>query len=128
MALPALSGVIMHVSPCHPRSLIFATATAMPALILPASKPGGSDGSEKSTVSGFWPTNKMRVIRLSPSIQPGDDREKCGCDRRLSQRLGDLLRHRRFVLAVDAHVEKRGPLEFVRALERGWQSRKALRR
>src|SRR5450631_4211647 len=67
MALPALSGVIMHVSPCHPRSLIFATATAMPALILPASKPGGSDGSEKSTVSGFWPTKRMRVIGLLQS-------------------------------------------------------------
>src|SRR5271168_2437295 len=38
----------------------------MPALILSALKPGGSDGSEKSTVSGFWPTNRMRVIRFSP--------------------------------------------------------------
>jgi len=30
----------MQVSPCHPRSPIFATATAMPALIFSASKPG----------------------------------------------------------------------------------------
>src|SRR5450432_3734077 len=62
MALPAASGVIMQLSPCQPRSLIFAIATAMPALILAASKPGGSEGSEKSTVSGFWPTNSMRVM------------------------------------------------------------------
>src|ERR1700675_3307817 len=62
MALPAESGVIMHVSPCQPRSAIFATATAMPALIFSASKPGGSEGSEKSTVSGFWPTNSIRVM------------------------------------------------------------------
>src|ERR1700680_1335370 len=51
----------MQVSPCHPRSPIFATATAMPALIFAASKPGGRAGSEKSTVSGFWPTNNIRV-------------------------------------------------------------------
>src|ERR1700733_14096414 len=56
----------MQVSPCHPRSSIFATATAMPALIFSASKPGGRAGSEKSTVSGFWPTNKIRVIVISP--------------------------------------------------------------
>ena len=37
------------------------TATAMPALIFSASKPGGRAGSEKSTVSGFWPTNNIRV-------------------------------------------------------------------
>ncbi len=49
---PASSGVIMQVSPCHPRSSIFATATAMPALIFSASKPGGNAGSEKSTVFG----------------------------------------------------------------------------
>src|ERR1700748_1965887 len=54
----------MQVSPCQPRSAILSTATAMPALILSALKPGGSDGSEKSTVSGFWPTNKIRVMRL----------------------------------------------------------------
>src|ERR1700675_218287 len=62
MALPAESGVIMHVSPCQPRSAIFATATVMPALIFSALKPGGSEGSEKSTVSGFWPTNSIRVM------------------------------------------------------------------
>ena len=33
----------------------------MPALIFSASKPGGRAGSEKSTVSGFWPTNNIRV-------------------------------------------------------------------
>jgi hypothetical protein len=33
----------------------------MPALIFAASKPGGRAGSEKSTVSGFWPTNNIRV-------------------------------------------------------------------
>ena len=52
----------MHVSPCHPRSSIFRTPTAIPALIFAASKPGGREGSEKSTVSGFWPTKRMRVI------------------------------------------------------------------
>ena len=31
----------MHVSPCQPRCSIFWTATAMPALILSALKPGG---------------------------------------------------------------------------------------
>src|ERR1700720_1079620 len=62
MALPAESGVIMHVSPCQPRSAIFATATVMPAFIFSALKPGGSEGSEKSTVSGFWPTNSIRVM------------------------------------------------------------------
>src|SRR5580704_16911760 len=62
MTLPAASGVIMQVSPRQPRSSIFATPTAMPALIFSALKPGGRDGSEKSTVSGFWPTNRIRVI------------------------------------------------------------------
>src|ERR1700720_462376 len=62
MALPAESGVIMHVSPCQPRSAIFATATVMPALIFSALKPGGREGSEKSTVSGFWPTNSIRIM------------------------------------------------------------------
>src|SRR4030095_15668735 len=52
----------MQVSPCHPRSSIFRTPTAIPALVFSASKPGGRDGSEKSTVSGFWPTKRMRVI------------------------------------------------------------------
>jgi hypothetical protein len=61
IARPASSGVIMQVLPCHPRSPIFATATAMPALIFSALKPGGMAGSEKSTVSGFWPTNNIRV-------------------------------------------------------------------
>src|ERR1700722_4350037 len=60
----------MQVSPCHPRSSIFATATAMPVLIISASKPGGRAGSEKSTVSGFWPTNNIRVIFFSPSERP----------------------------------------------------------
>src|SRR5271155_5691813 len=65
---PAVSsGAIMQVSHCHPRSSIFARATAMPALIFSASKPGGRAGSEKSTVSGFWPTNKIRVIVFTPS-------------------------------------------------------------
>src|SRR5471030_1654644 len=67
MALPAESGVIMHGSPCQPRSAIFATATAMPALIFSALKPGGSEGSEKSTVSGFCPTKRMLIISVSPS-------------------------------------------------------------
>jgi hypothetical protein len=57
--------LIIHVSPCQPRCSIFWTATAMPALILSALKRGGSAGSEKSTVSGFWPTNRIRVIRVS---------------------------------------------------------------
>ena len=52
----------MQVSPCQPRSSIFETPSAIPALIFSASKPGGKEGSEKSTVSGFWPTNNMRVI------------------------------------------------------------------
>src|ERR1700682_5713769 len=51
----------MQVSPCHPRSPIFVMATAIPALIFSASKPGGKAGSEKSTVSGFWPTNNIWV-------------------------------------------------------------------
>src|SRR5664279_1415208 len=62
MALPAASGVIMQVSPCQPRSSIFETPSAIPALIFSALKPGGKEGSEKSTVSGFWPTNSIRVM------------------------------------------------------------------
>src|SRR5580700_1119677 len=71
MASPAASGVIMQVSPCQPRSLIFATPKAIPALILSASKPGGREGSEKSTVSGFWPTKRIRVIGFLHSSDGG---------------------------------------------------------
>src|SRR5664279_5985688 len=72
MALPAASGVIMQVSPCQPRSSIFLTPKAIPALIFSALKPGGREGSEKSTVSGFWPTNRMLVIwfLLSVGVDP----------------------------------------------------------
>src|SRR5258705_2270997 len=63
----------MHVSPCQPRSSIFATPKAIPALIFSALKPGGREGSEKSTVSGFWPTNKMRVIDVSPFRRRGPE-------------------------------------------------------
>src|SRR5471032_1771235 len=52
----------MHVSPFQPCSSIFLTPKAIPALIFLASKPGVREGSEKSTVSGFWPTNRILVI------------------------------------------------------------------
>src|ERR1700675_3171202 len=82
MALPAESGVIMHVSPCQPRSAIFATATVMPALIFSALKPGGSEGSEKSTVSGFWPTNSIRVMLFLHASGGGRIEENDGVNAR----------------------------------------------
>jgi hypothetical protein len=60
------SGGIMHSSASQPRSAMAAMATAIPARILAASNPGGSAGSEKSTVSGAWPMKSTRVIWLSP--------------------------------------------------------------
>src|SRR5271155_4307449 len=76
---PAVSsGAIMQVSHCHPRSSIFATATAMPALIFSASKPGGREGSEKSTVSGFWPTNNTLVMWSLHSVAVVSDRRSRG--------------------------------------------------
>src|SRR5450631_2282606 len=68
IALPAASGVIMQVSPFHPCSSIFVTPKAIPALIFSALKPGGREGSEKSTVSGFWPTNRILVIWFLLSV------------------------------------------------------------
>src|ERR1700750_3193682 len=55
----------MQRSPCQPRSVIVASAILMPSEILPASKPGGRDGSEKSTVSGVCPTKNTRGISIS---------------------------------------------------------------
>src|ERR1700722_10852056 len=79
MAPPAASGVIIQVSPFQPRSLICATATAIPALIFSALKPGGREGSEKSTVSGFWPTNRIRIMQfLHADSDPGLARYKDG--------------------------------------------------
>src|SRR5690606_36711539 len=62
------SGGIMHRSAFQPHSAIVATAISIPALIYAASKPGGMAGSEKSTVSGSWPTKSMRVMSLPPSV------------------------------------------------------------
>jgi hypothetical protein len=41
--------------------------TAMPACIFSALSPAGNAGSEKSTVSGVWPTNNICFIDTSPS-------------------------------------------------------------
>src|SRR5690606_35123020 len=64
------SGGIMQTSAFQPRSAMEATAISMPALILAASRPGGMAGSEKSTVSGAWPTKRMRVMSLPLGIGP----------------------------------------------------------
>src|SRR5476649_2496662 len=77
----------MQVSPCHPRSSIFATATAMPALIFSALKPGGRAGSEKSTVSGFCPTNNTLVIwwlLLWRWVIGGPSQQLVQCDRQIT--------------------------------------------
>src|SRR5690606_14377550 len=61
------SGRTRHRSACHPRSNICWIPAAIPARIFSASSPGGNEGSEKSTVSGSWPTNNTRFIFM-PSI------------------------------------------------------------
>src|SRR5690606_20365221 len=61
------SGRTKHRSACHPRSDICFIPAAIPARIFSASSPDGNEGSEKSTVSGSWPTNNTRFI-LKPSI------------------------------------------------------------
>jgi hypothetical protein len=49
-------------SACQPRSAMSASAAFTPASIFSAVMPGGSAGSEKSTVAGSKPTNRTRFI------------------------------------------------------------------
>src|SRR5260221_1578544 len=66
--LADLSGRTKQRSACHPRSDICCIPAAIPPRIFSASNPGGNAGSEKSTVSGSWPTNNTRFIIESPLI------------------------------------------------------------
>src|SRR5260221_13681991 len=62
------SGRTRQRSGCPPRSDICFIPAAIPPRIFSASNPGGNAGSEKSTVSGSWPTNNTRFMIESPLI------------------------------------------------------------
>src|ERR1700733_8325928 len=59
----------------QPRPFISASANLMPARIFSAVMPGGSAGSEKSTVAGSRPTSRTRFIRHPPKAQRSDQRD-----------------------------------------------------
>src|SRR5262245_53815078 len=56
-------------SASHPRAANCFRATSMPARIFSAVIPGGSAGSEKSTVSGSYPTSRIRVMNPSSNFR-----------------------------------------------------------
>src|SRR5262249_41459425 len=56
-------------SACQPRSVISASASLTPAWIFSAVMPGGSAGSEKSTVAGSKPINTTRFIDPPRNVQ-----------------------------------------------------------
>jgi hypothetical protein len=58
--------VIMQVSPCQPRSSIFATATAMPALIFSASETERQGGVREVDRFGLLADKQDAGHRVSP--------------------------------------------------------------
>src|SRR5580693_6291263 len=58
----------------QPRPVISASASLIPAWIFSAVMPGGSAGSEKSTVAGSRPTNRTRFICHPPKARSDQTR------------------------------------------------------
>src|SRR5580658_4786519 len=58
----------------QPRRFISASAHLIPAWIFSAVMPGGSAGSEKSTVAGSRPTSRTRLIGHPPKAPRSDYR------------------------------------------------------